>query len=105
MFDCIVFQQCPNVAKTVNIWSHTSKPETELRTLRWETLYFYRKIICVFSLSYLPKLFAMYEIVLYYIKCTEKHTNKQHNYIAHKIELTDVYLEPKVLILKHVLNQ
>lgn len=37
----------------------------------------------------------MYEIVLYYKKCKEKHTNKHYNYIAHKTELTDAYFEPK----------
>jgi len=42
----------------------------------------------------------MYEIVLYYKKCTEKHTNKHRIYTAHKIELIDAYLEPK-----HVLHQ
>lgn len=61
-----VFQQCQKVAKTVNIWSNISKSETVLRTFRWETLYFYRKLTCVFSLSYLSKLPAMYETVLYY---------------------------------------
>jgi len=35
----------------------------------------------------------MCEIVLYYKKCTEKHTNKHHNYIAQKTELIDANLE------------
>lgn len=42
----------------------------------------------------------MYEIVLYYKKCTEKHTNKHHNYTVHKTELTDAYLETKRMVFK-----
>jgi hypothetical protein len=51
-------------------------------------------------LSYLSKLPAIYEIVLYYKKCIEKHTNKHHNYTAHKIELIDAYLEPECMDFK-----
>jgi hypothetical protein len=89
-----VFQQCQKVAKTVKIWSHIPKSETVLRTLKWETLYFYRKLIFVFSFSYLSKLPTMYETALYYKKCTKQHTNKHHNYTAHKTRLHDAYMEP-----------
>jgi hypothetical protein len=67
-----------------------SKSDTVLRTLKWETLYFYRKLRSVFSLSYLSKLPA----VLQKKKCTKQHTNKHHNYTGHKTMLHDAYIEP-----------